>query len=92
MKKLVIIALFLLNVGVTMAQSVEKKGNVFVQVKDTTYINSGVKTEYKYQDSKGVEYPIYLTKNGKAFIIRVSKKTGRPYRYYLPKVTEQLGK
>lgn len=32
---------------------------------------------------KGIVYPMYITKKGKLFIIKVNKKTGKPYKSYL---------
>lgn len=74
------------------AQTVVKQGNNFVEQRDSASQRSGAtKTEFTYTDSKGNVDTIYLSKNGSAFIFKVSKKTGRVYRRYLPKVTEQLG-
>lgn len=42
-----------------------------------------IKTEHIFRDSKGDTYPIYQSKNGKYFVKRVSKKTGKEYNYYL---------
>lgn len=50
----------------------------------------GVKTQYVFKAKDGKEYPIYISKQGKAFIWRVSKKTGKQYKQYLPEVTKQL--
>lgn len=36
-----------------------------------------------YVDNKGIEYPMYQSVNGKAYIIRVSKRTGNEYKQYL---------
>lgn len=36
-----------------------------------------------YTNAKGVVYPVYKTSTGKLFINKVSKKTGKTYRYYL---------
>lgn len=78
-------------VGTSGAQNVQRQGNVFVEQK-ATRTTQAQKTEYVYKAKDGKEYPIYLSKNGKAFIIRVSKKTGKEYRQYLPQVTEELNK
>ena len=92
MKKVLFTILLAMMVGTINAQSVkiERKGNVFVEQKDTAFVNNGTKTKYTYKASDGKEYPIYLSKNGKAYIVRVSKKSGKLYKQYLPKVTEQL--
>lgn len=80
-----------LMVGTSGAQNVQRQGNVFVEQK-AARTTQAQKTEYVYKAKDGKEYPIYLSKNGKAFIIRVSKKTGKEYRQYLPQVTEELNK
>ena len=85
MKKIIIAVIMLLscNVGVQ-AQSVERKGNNFTQVSKET------KTQYTYTDSKGNVYPVYLSSTGKAFVKKVSKKTGKEYKQYLPDVGKQI--
>lgn len=89
MRKLILIAALCLTMT-TAAQKVERKGNNFVQVKSVSAGKDSL-TIYTYEVS-GKKYPIHLSKNGKAFIIRVSKKTGKEYKQYLPQVTEQLNK
>ena len=93
MKKLFIAAimLFSLNVGVQ-AQSVIKSGNNFTQVSNKGGKSSGkeTKTQYTYTDSKGNVYPIYLSSTGKAFIKKVSKKTGKEYKQYMPEIGKQI--
>ena len=78
----------------TFAQKIERRGNTFVEVCDSSKKQRGEvkKTEYVYTDKKGNTYPIFLSSTGKAFIIRTSKKTGKEYRQYLPEVTKQLQK
>lgn len=49
-------------------------------------------TTYTYRDTNDSVYVVHLSKNLKAFIIRYSERTGKAYRKYLPKVTEQLDK
>lgn len=73
------------------AQDVKRQGNCFVQQKSSK-TSTGTKTKYTFKAKDGKVYPIYLSKNGKAFIIRVSKKTGNEYKQYLPEVTEQISK
>ena len=88
MKRTILTIALLLAIGVSaIAQKVERNGNVFkavrVSVKDST------KTQFFYADSKGNQYPIYLSQKGKAFVGRISKN-GKYYRMYLPEVTKQL--
>jgi len=40
-------------------------------------------TNEHFIDSKGVKYPVFKTKEGKYFVLRISKKTGKQYREYL---------
>ena len=63
--------------------------------------NNDQKTSYLWEDSKGIVYPIWLhtyTKGenvGKVtcYVIRISQKTGKEYKYYLPNgmaIAEQI--
>lgn len=72
------------------AQNVVRNGKTFTEQSDSAK-SKGTKTDYLYTDKNGVTDTIYLSKNGNAFIWKVSKKTGKRYPKYLPKVTEQLG-
>lgn len=93
MKKLIIAAMMLLTMcGGIYAQSVTRKGNTFTQVSNpkTQKESKETKTEYIYKDSKGNSYPVYLSSTGKAFIKRVSKKTGKEYKQYVPEIGKQI--
>lgn len=87
MKHLILAVLMLISINCFSQKNIKLEGNTFsveqVESKDT-------KTKYTYKDKKGNEYPIYLSKRGKAYIIRTSKKTGKEYKQYLPEVTKQL--
>ena len=94
MKKIILAAIMLLslNVGVQ-AQSVVKSGNTFTQVSNNKGGKSGgkeTKTQYTFKDSKGNSYPVYLSSTGKAFIKKVSKKTGKEYKQYMPEIGKQI--
>ena len=91
MKKIIIAAVMLLswNVGVQ-AQSVQKQGNNFTQVSNKKPSGKEIKTQYTYTDSKGVVYPVWLSSTGKAFIKKVSKKTGKEYKQYVPEIGKQI--
>lgn len=69
------------------AQNVVLQKKVFVQQSST---GDSTKTDYEYQDRDGVKYTIYLSSKGKAYVWMKSKKTGKLYKRYLPKVTEML--
>lgn len=72
------------------SQNVERQGNTFVQVGTRQESKPATKTEYIYTDKKGNSYPVWLSAKGKAFIIKVSKKTGKEYRQYVPEIGKQI--
>ena len=74
------------SVGV-LAQNVVRNGKVFVQ---SSTSGDSTKTDYEYQDRDGNKYVIYLSSKGKAYVWMKSKKTGKMYKRYLPKITEML--
>lgn len=55
------------------------------KVEKITSVNKDTKTKYTWEDKDGNKYPVYITKRGACYIIRTSKKTGKEYKYYLPK-------
>lgn len=71
----------------TKAQNVVRNGNVFVQSQTS---GDSTKTDYEYQDRDGNKYVIYLSSKGKAYVWMKSKKTGKMYKRYLPKITQML--
>lgn len=91
MKKLLFILCLILLGGITVkAQEVVRNGNTFTEVSKKKQKEAFKTTPYTYVASDGTKYPIYISGNGKYFIIRKSAKTGKEYRQYLPKVQEQL--
>lgn len=74
------------SIGV-LAQNVVRQGKVFVQ---SSTSGDSIKTDYEYQTRDGKKYTVYLSKNGKAFIVKWSEKKQKWYRQYLPKITEML--
>ena len=73
------------------AQRVQQQGKVFIQQpsKRATEPKVNIPSGYTYQTSDGKQYPIYISENGKAYIIRKSKK-GNTYKQYLPEITKKL--
>ena len=91
MKKLLFILCLILLGGIAVkAQEVVRNGNVFTQVSSKKAKEAFKSTPYTYVAADGNKYPIYISGNGKYFIIRKSAKTGKEYRQYLPKVQKQL--
>lgn len=73
----------------TQAQNVKLEGNTFVQ---QVVQRDSTATGFYYQDRDGVKYPVFLSSRGKAYCWMKSKKSGKMYKRYLPKITEELNK
>lgn len=100
----VIVCIILVSVAgcnTAKAQEIKREGKVFFSVKSST--SKDIKTDYIWADKEGNKYPIYLhqyTKGDKAgqytcYVIRVSKKSGKEYKHYLPngvEIAEQIKK
>lgn len=72
---------------------IKRQGNTFIEQADTTKTKMKgqvYETDMLYVEKDGTAYPIFLSSNGNAFINKVSKKSGRKYRKYLPKVTKEI--
>lgn len=71
--------------------SFDASTKTFTSVKATKASND-IETSYKWKDSKGVEYTIYLHKYTRGenagkytcFVFKTSKNTGKEYKYYIP--------
>lgn len=64
----------------------------YKQLNDSTFVevassplskSSAIQTDFVWKDKDGKSYPIFLSKNGRAFVKKVSKKTGKTYNNYL---------
>ena len=82
--KYIIALLVALSMSVTGYADVVRNGDTF-KVEKTTSVNQNTQTKYTWEDKEGNKYPIYVTKKGACYVLRVSKKTGKEYKYYLPK-------
>lgn len=98
MKKVLVMLVLLLGLTApTYSQNFEKHGTEFVQTKTTRTKSEPEKTTYTWKDSKGNVYPIYISNTGSCFVLKVSAKTGKEYRYYLGKeisaaICKELGR
>ena len=72
---------------------VKEDGRTFVQQKGVRSSSSSDRaTDYKWEDTKGNVYPIFLhtyTRGEKAgrttcYVVKTSAKTGKEYKYYIP--------
>lgn len=100
---LTILGIFLLSINSSYAQNhtnYDASTKTFTAVKDSKASND-IETSYKWKDSKGVEYTIYLHKYTRGenvgkytcFVFRTSKNTGKEYKYYIPngmEIAEQI--
>lgn len=66
-----------------------REGNTFIQQSSRNQASSAIQTKYTWKDSKGTKYPIFITKNGRCFVNKISSKTGREYKYYLDEETSK---
>ena len=94
MKQLVIIIIALLTFSInSSAQSYTRQNNIFMPAKSSTSKAEPVRTKYTWKDSKGNEFPIYISKSGSCFVYRTSGKTGKEYKQYLGKeISAQISK
>lgn len=81
--KYIITLLIVLTMSVIGYADIVRNGDTFKV--ETTSVNKDTKTKYTWEDKEGNKYPIYITKKGACYVLRVSKKTGKEYKYYLPK-------
>lgn len=91
--KYIVTLLVALLMSVTNYADVVKDGNVF-KVEQTSAQEQSTGTYY--QDKDGIQYLIYVSKKGSLYIKRISKKTNKEYKYYLPKevqtkIKQELG-
>ena len=82
--KYIIALLVALSMSVTSYADVVRNGDTF-KVEKTTSVNQNTQTKYTWEDKEGNKYPIFITKKGACYVLRTSKKTGKEYKYYLPK-------
>lgn len=91
MKKIILTIAMLLTMGVQ-AQSQQKyqiNGNNIVAVSQAKQKKEAQTTSYTYT-IKGKTYQVYKGAKGSYYIIRTSGKTGKQYKYYLPKDVQQM--
>lgn len=94
MKRLIMTAMLILSsISMFAEPVVVRNGNRF-RVESSKSISTSTDniescfTGYEYEVD-GQVYPIYMNSNGAYFIIKVSKRTQRIIRYYLPWVVKE---
>ena len=93
-RRLFAILLLVLAIGLAAnAQTYTRNGNTFTSAKSVKAKAEPVKTKFTWKDSKGKEYPVYISAEGSCFVIKVSAKTGKEYKNYLgPEISSQICK
>ena len=93
-RRLLTLLLLVLAMGLAAnAQTYTRSGNTFISSTGERVKAEPVKTKFTWKDSKGKEYPVYISSNGSCFVIKVSAKTGKEYRTYLgPEISQQICK
>ena len=98
MKKLfILVACFTFMCSGVYAQNYVRNGKEYFSVQTKSEKNKDENTGYVWKDKSGQTYEIYITKRNACYIWRTSKKTGKQYKYYLPKevckdIAQQLGR
>lgn len=83
MKIILLLIMMFCGMNNSNAQNVVFSNGVFKAAKAT---KDTLITAFKWEDSKGQQYPIIINKaNGKCYTWRKSSKTGKLYKSYLPK-------
>lgn len=85
MRKVFLIMLLLVGLSITVG------AKDYVPAKQSV-VNTDSTTNDTYTINN-VKYPVYKSKNGAFYIWKTSKKTGKKYKYYLPKeIQKQMGR
>ena len=93
-RRLFAILLLVLAIGLAAnAQTYTRNGNTFASTKAERAKAKPIKTKFTWKDSKGKEYPVYISAKGSCFVIKTSSKTGKEYKNYLgPEISSQICK
>jgi hypothetical protein len=90
MKKLLMGTLVFLalksNAQFSQAAKVDASGNytAVAGTRDTALnLTNDKLTGKTFTTSKGENFPVYISKNGKLFVVRVGKESGKRYKQYL---------
>ena len=88
----IILTLFLAIIAYYLFTKEIKDGVTTMDKYTRINVDSLVKTEFVWKDSKGDEYPVYIAHTGSCFVIKTSK-SGEDYRAYLgEEVSKQIRK
>lgn len=86
MRKVFLIMLLLVGLSITVG------AKNYVPTKRQSVVNTDSTTTDTYTISS-IKYPVFKSKSGAFYIWKISKKTGKKYKYYLPKdIQIQMGR
>ena len=86
MRRVFLIMLLLVGLSITVG------AKDYVPTKRKSVINTDSTTTDTYTISS-IKYPVFKSKSGAFYIWKTSKKTGKKYKYYLPKdIQIQMGR
>lgn len=86
MRKVFLAMLLLVGLSITVG------AKDYVPTKRQSVINTDSTTTDTYTISS-IKYPVFKSKSGAFYIWKTSKKTGKKYKYYLPKdIQIQMGR
>lgn len=93
-KRLFTLLLLVLTMGLAAnAQSYTREGNTFISSTGERSKTEPVKTKFTWRDSKGKEYPVYISPKDSCFVIKGKDKNGKDKRHYLgPEISQQICK
>lgn len=93
-RRLLALLLLVLAMGLAAnAQTYTRSGNTFISSKGERVKAEPTKTKFTWKDSKGKEYPVYISTKGSCFVIKISAKTGKEYKNYLGhEISQQICK
>ena len=93
-RRLLTLMLLVLVMGLAAnAQTYTRSGNTFISSKGERVKVEPVKTKFTWKDSKGNEYPVYISSKGSCFVIKGKDKNGKDKKTYLgPEISQQICK
>ena len=93
-RRLLTLLLLVLAMGLAAnAQTYTRSGNTFISSKGERSKAEPVKTKFTWKDSKGNEYPVYISSKGSCFVIKGKDKNGKDKKTYLgPEISQQICK
>ena len=93
-RRLLTLLLLVLAMGLAAnAQTYTRSGNTFMSSTGERVKAEPIKTKFTWKDSKGNEYPVYISSKGSCFVIKGKDKNGKDNKTYLgPEISQQICK